>query len=64
MRLLKRRHGVDKVHVRIAFARGLYPFHPPSVEVRAPNPRLYHSTRCALMDRDTHTPVRMQWPWT
>ncbi len=30
---LGRRHGMSTVHLRLAFARGLHPFYPPSLEV-------------------------------
>lgn len=29
---LGRRHGMPTVHLRLAFARGLHPFYPPSLE--------------------------------
>ena len=31
--ILGRRHGMSTVHLRLAFARGLHPFYPPSLEV-------------------------------
>ena len=34
METLSRRRAVSTVHLRLAFARGLHPFYPPSVEVR------------------------------
>ena len=30
---LGRRYGMSTVHLRLAFARGLHPFYPPSLEV-------------------------------
>lgn len=46
MKVLQRRCGVDKVHLRLSFARRLHPFYPPFVEVSIERkPKLFEHIR-------------------
>ncbi len=46
---LGRRHGMSTVHLRLAFARGLHPFYPPSLEVSSSQRQLAHCTHMRVL---------------